>query len=120
MVNKYKHALESLWDGACDIYVRETIVNPENGRNETDEKALYTQLPCRLSYKSISSTNEESEAAAVQQVVKLFIAKDIEIPSGSKIVVKQEGRAGTYTKSGDPAVYRFHQEVVLEHFKEYA
>lgn len=120
IAGSYEAAVKSMWDGKCDVYVRETVINPDNGRNEPVEKAIYTQLPCRLSFKSISSTSEQSEAATVQQVVKLFISKDIDIPFGSKLVVTQKEHTGVYTKSGDPAIYSFQQEIILEHFKEYA
>ena len=42
------------------------------------------------------------------------------MPAGSKIVVTQEGRTAAYARSGEPAVYSSHQEIVLVPFEEYA
>ena len=120
MVKAYERALQKLWTGVCSIYVRETEVNPKNGRDETVEKVLAGRLPCRISFSSIASTQEDNDAALVQQSVKLFLSKDLSIPPGSKIIVMQEGRTAVYAKSGEAAVYRYHQEVPLELFKEYA
>ncbi len=119
MVNSYKNALRKLWDGLCDVYIRETIVNQANGRDEPVETCVLQGEPCRLSFTTISSTKENSEAALIQQVVKLFIDKDVDIPEGSKIVVTQEGKTGNYCRTGKPALYSSHQEIVLEHFKEW-
>lgn len=120
MVNGYRNALMRLWDGSCDVFVRETVINEANGRNEPVETCVLRGVPCRLSFSSVSATSENSEAALIQQVVKLFLAKDVEIPPGSKVVVTQEGKTEAYVKSGEPAVYRYHQEIILERFKEWA
>lgn len=120
MVNSYKNALRKLWDGVCDVFIRETVVNKANGRNEPTETCVLQGEPCRLSFSTVTATSENSEAALVKQVVKLFISKDVVIPEGSKIVVTQEGAAASYCRSGKPAIYSTHQEYVLEHFKEWA
>lgn len=120
MVSSYQNALRKLWVGRCDVFVRETTVNPANGRDEPTEVQKLAGEPCRLSFSRISSTTEKDEAALIQQVVKLFVSREAEIPPGSKIVVTQNGVTQTFTRSGEPAVYSGHQEIVLETFKEYA
>lgn len=120
MVKSYKNALRRLWDGLCDIYVLETVRNETNGRDEPTEVQKLSGEPCRLSFSSISSTDEQDSAPRIQQALKLFISKDVEIPAGSKIVVTQEGRTESYERSSEPAVYSTHQELVLVPFKEYA
>ena len=92
MVKSYQDALRRLWDGLCDVYVLETAVNKANGRDEPTEVQKLHGEPCRLSFSSISSTTEQDSAPLIQQSVKLFISKTVEIPAGSKIVVTQEGR----------------------------
>lgn len=120
MVSNYQKALQRLWNGLCDVYVRRTEVNKANGRNEPQIVPVHQNIPCRLSFSSITSTSENSEAALIQQAAKLFLAKNIEVSPGSKIVVTQEGKTGSYVRSGEPAVYRCHQEIMLERFKEWA
>lgn len=109
MVKSYQDALRRLWDGLCDVYVLETAVNKANGRDEPTEVQKLHGEPCRLSFSSISSTTEQDSAPLIQQSVKLFVSKTVEIPAGSKIVVTQEGRTTAYARSGEPAVYSCHQ-----------
>lgn len=120
MVSAYENALKRLWVGLCDVFIRETTVNPANGRDEPSEVQKIRNEPCRISFGSVSSTGERDEAPTVQQTVKLFVSKDVEIPAGSKIIVTQNGVTTSYTRSGQPAVYRYHQEVPLELFEEWA
>ena len=98
----------------------EAAVNKANGRDEPTEVQKLHGEPCRLSFSSISSTTEQDSAPLIQQSVKLFVSKTVEIPAGSKIVVTQEGRTTAYARSGEPAVYSCHQEIPLVPFKEYA
>ena len=120
MVKSYQNALRRFWNGLCDVYVLETVVNKINGRDEPMEIQKLHGEPCRLSFSSISITSEQNSAPLIQQSAKLFISKNAEIPAGSKIVVTQEGRTAAYMRSGEPAVYSCHQEISLVPFKEYA
>lgn len=117
MVSAYENALHSLWSGVCNVYVRQSIVNETNGRNEPAEVLVHENVPCRLSHSSVSSTSENSSAAQVLQTVKLFLPKDIAIQPGSKLTITQNGKTENYVKSGQPAVYSRHQEITLELFK---
>ena len=120
MVKSYQDTLRRLWDGLCDVYIIETVRNKANGRDEPTEVQKLHGEPCRLSFSSISSTNEQDSAPRIQQALKLFISKDVSIPAGSKIVVTQEGQMNAYAQSGKPAVYSTHQEIMLVPFMEYA
>ena len=120
VIKSYQGALTRLWDGVCDIYVIETVRNEENGRDEPAEVLKASAQPCRLSFSSVSSTSTQDSAPVIQQTVKLFISKTVDIPAGSKIVVTQEGKTAAYQRSGEPATYSTHQEIVLVPFTEYA
>lgn len=120
MVEEYKNALEMLWRGLCTIVVREEKQNETNKRTEFEERELYTNQPCKLSFTTIKQTDEYNNVAEVTQIVKLFISNEIDIPAGSKIIVTQNGRTTTYRRSGEPAVYTYHQEVPLELFERWA
>ena len=52
--------------------------------------------------------------------VKLFIAPEINVMPGSKIVVTQKGRTTEYKNSGEPAIFDTHQEIMLVKFKGWA
>lgn len=120
MVNGYKNALRRFWGGLCDVYIRETQVNPANGRDEPMVVLLHQGVPCRLSYQSIAETGETDGAATVRQTTKLFLSKDVEIPPGSKLIVTQNGKTVAYSRTGEPAVYSYHQEIMLKLFEGWA
>jgi len=115
-----KSALELLWKGTCSVFVRQEKQNPINKRIEFDEVPIYENQPCKLSFKTITSTNESNNAAEVTQVQKLFISNEVNIPAGSKVVVTQNGKTNEYEKSGEPAFYSNHQEITLVLFKGWA
>lgn len=119
-MNRYAKALQKLWNGSCDIYARQTTINPANGRDETEEILLHQTQPCRLSYGTVASTKEADGAALVQQTVKVFLDKNLQVPPGAKLVICQNGETQTYHMSGEPAIYSVHQEIPLELFDRWA
>lgn len=109
--------LQKLWEGKCTVKVRQSKVNPVTKKTEFDEVISYTDEPCKLSFETITSTDENDNAARITQKLKLFIAPEIVIPPGSKITVTQNERTVDYEKSGEPAVYSNHKEIILNLFK---
>ena len=93
---KARKAVESLYDGLCDVieYQKVTKANKSTG---FEEVTVLSNQPCRLSYKastsmslSIKSTQEKDDlSSGMEQMIKLFIAPDITITPGSKIVITQ-------------------------------
>lgn len=116
----HAEALRRLWTGTCTIIVQKPVVNEENGQTKLTDVTLLENEPCRLSFKNVNTTGENNEASPVQQVTKLFLDNAVVIPAGSKLVVTQNGRTAEYEKSGEPAIYSTHQEIVVEKFKEWA
>ena len=120
MVNNYKSAVTRLWNGVCDVFILKSAKDKTTGRTKQDEVKIIEKEPCLVSYKTISAVNTADEAAKIPQTVKLFISKNIDVPAGSKIVVTQQGRTESYQRSGKPAVYSTHQEIMLELFRRWA
>ena len=115
MVDEVRNAIQSLWIGRCKI----TKFDKEKGKNnivKSVEKVLYENQPCRISHKTIS----QASFANTAQIIKLFIAPELDIPAGCKIEVIQNGITKTYQHSGVSAVYSHHQEIILELAKEKA
>ena len=121
-VKGYKEALQSLWEGVCIVYVRKPLDNPDpdTGRTVFNEEVIAENVPCRLSFSSITETSPDSGAARVTQTVKLFLDPDVIVPAGSKIIVAQNGVTGTYSQSGEPALYTNHKEIPLKLFERWA
>lgn len=122
--------LRELWTGKCTIWnFVDTVDEDTKQTTQTMEKVHgLDDIPCRLSYRQVSDVTSKSEAPIVQLVIKLFLPRTIvideveqllEIPAGSVISVEQNGRTEWYDRSGYPAWYSNHQEIVLNIRKAY-
>ena len=116
----YKKAIQSLWDGRATITVQEGMLGERTGRTEPVERVTASELPCRISFSTVKSTEPDGEAARVAQTVTLYIDPDLVIPEGSKITVTQNRVTVDYGRSGKAAVYTDHQEVPLELWEGWA
>ena len=120
VTDAYKKAVQSLWEGKAAITVRDGVTNEKTGRTESVERVTASDLPCRISFATVKSTEPDEEAARVAQTVTLYIDPSVEIPEGSKITVMQHGVTADYERSGKAAVYSCHQEVPLELWEGWA
>lgn len=82
--------------------------------------AVLVGQPCRLSFETLKTAQQTESAAAVTQVIKLFLSPEIRVKPGSKVTVTQDGVTVDYKCSGVPAVYPTHQEIILELFDRWA
>lgn len=106
-----RRTIERYYDKTCTV--TEYQKTKVNGVVSFAEVQVLIDVPCRLSYKTITSNNETDSVSHIHQVTKLFISPDVTIPTGSKITVDNTD----YSRSGVPAVYDTHQEIILELFK---
>ena len=102
------------------MYMQEYTVNGKTGRDEAKEVLKLEKQPCRLSFESIQSTGDANGAPIIQQAVKMLSDSAQNIPAGGKIDVKQNGVTNAYARSGEPAIYKYHQEIMLIPFEDYA
>ena len=115
-----KNPLEILYTDRCDIYNWESVKDPITKVTEHKKFLRYEDIPCRISFKSITSVNQTTYEPILTQVVKLFLSKDIEVNAGSEIVVYRSGKVFQYKCSGMPAKYSSHQEIILLNAEENA
>lgn len=111
-----RKAIELLYDGTCTVTVQEEY-EKDNGATGHRPVVVLENEPCHLSFSSTSSTKEGEAAATMAQVTELFISPDVKIEPGSKITVTQNGVTTDYTRSGKPATYGVHQQIMLELWK---
>ena len=114
-------ALARLWTDRCTILVRREVTDPQTHLTDFEEVPLAEDVPCKLSFQTISAAGGD-EVAAVRQVVKLFLSPDLEVPAGCKIIVtrlNETERTLVYTRSGEAAVFTNHQEIMLELFRRW-
>ncbi len=120
VVKKARKALELLYEGTCTVTEHRKVTKANKSTGFQDNVVLVDE-PCRLSFKTITNTNQSDNAAsAVAQVTVLFISPDVKITPGSKITVTQNGVTTDYQQSGQPAMYNTHQEIVLDLFREWS
>lgn len=115
-----RKAIESMYDRECDVIEYQAVINQKNKRTENKEVVVLEKKPCRVSYETISNSDETEMQNNTSQKIKLFIAPEITIKEGSKIVVRKGNSVETFKNSGIPARYDTHQEVILENFKGWA
>ncbi len=120
MVSARRKAVESLYKGLCTVKVWQEVENPVTHATTHKEVALLTDQKCKLSYEKQTSTTPTGGPALIAQTTKLFIAPELDIPAGSKIIVTQHNKTTEYARSGEPAIYTDHQEVQLELFERYS
>ena len=116
--------LARFWTDRCDVYVRESAVDAETGRTVFSQRKLHGDVPCKISYKisfeTVGAVRDVGAAAtSAGQAVKLFLAPEISIPAGSKIVVRRRGEEMVFARSGMPAVFEGHQEVRVERLQKW-
>lgn len=115
-----KAVLRTLWNDICTVYVQTKVQNPNNKRTEFVESVLFADEPCKLSFESLNSSSENGNTSSITQSVKLFLDNSLSVPSGSKIVVVRGEKTFTFTNSGEPGVFTYHQEIPLKLFEEWA
>lgn len=106
-----KH-IEKLYFDTCNIYEYQTVVNQDDYTTNMEEVLVHENVPCKLSYVSTPNTGD-GLGETQYQTTKLIINPEIEIKSGSKIVVTRTGVSTSYKNSGAPARHINHQEIEL-------
>lgn len=114
-VKRVRKAVESTFDGVCSIFEYKTVQDAD-GISRQREEEVYSRIPCKLSYELNYPLRQTDAAAVISQRVKLFIAPEIDVKNGSKIVVEQFGKKVEYGFSGEAAVYPTHREIRLSPF----
>ena len=120
MVSMRRKALEKLWIGTCDVIGWGEVEDPITFITTSGEIPLHQGLKCKLSHKNISATSQTGAGAILVQQIKLSLGNEYFIPAGCKIIVTQNGKTASYTRSGEPAVFIDHQEIVLDIFERWA
>lgn len=115
-----RKAQEETYDGRCTVVEHRKVKNPDTKITAEIDVTVLEDLPCRLSYSSISAVDQTDTAAKTAQVTKIFLSPDLVVEPGARVMVTQSGITRDYEASGVPAVYPTHQEIVLKLSERYA
>ncbi len=108
-------AIRYFWNDRFTVIVREKATNPTTKITGFSDSIKYEDQSGKLSFKALDTAGR-GDFSSVAQTVKLFCDPALDIPAGSKISVTHAGRAIDYARSGEPAIYTDHQEILLELF----
>ena len=114
-----RKAIESLYGGKCTITEHQKV-KKENKSTGFQDVVVLEDEPCRLSFKTINTTNPTDTASSTVQIAKVFLAPEIQVKPGSKLTITQNDVTTEYKSSGKPAIYSTHQEIILELFNGWA
>ena len=112
-----RKAMELLYEHTCTVIEYGKVKNPTTKITGMKEIAVLENQSCKLSFSTIKASEQTESANQVTQVIKLFIAPEVEIKEGSKLVITHNGKVSEYKNSGVPSIFPTHQEIVLELFK---
>lgn len=114
-----RKAIELTYDCTCNI-IEHQKYKKNNKSTGFKDVVVQENQKCKLSFKTIASNKQDDIKANIVQIVKLFIAPELKIETGSRIdVTNVLGEVVSYKSSGQPAIYKTHQEIVLELFESW-
>ena len=115
--NQARKAIELLYEHSCTVVEYQKVKDPITKITSSQEVIVITIQPCKLSYSTIRSTSQTESAGVISQVIKVFVAPEVLIKPGSKLIITHNGITESYKNSGLPAYFLSHQEIILELFK---
>ncbi len=116
----HKKAIEQLYEDVCTVCEYQSIKNEKTKLTEKREVVILENLPCKISFENTAATAGKEGAAEQEISVKLFLAPDINIKAGSKVIVTHNGETTDYSNSGVSARFFTHQEIKLKLFERWA
>lgn len=109
-----KKEISALYTGTAKVYDFVYEVTERGAKVKSSEPKLVIEgLPCRLSYSSKVSTNQDT-FGEVQQEVALLCDPSARVRPGAMVEVTQAGATEVYECAGQPASYTSHQEIRLK------
>ncbi len=116
----HKKAIEQLYEDVCTVCEYQSIKNEKTKLTEKREVVILENLPCKISFENTAVTAGKEGAAEQEISVKLFLAPNINIKAGSKVIVIHNGETTAYSNSGVSARFFTHQEIELKLFERWA
>ena len=116
----HQRMVENLYEDKCSVIEKQEVFDETRKIHKDKEVEVIKEEPCRLSFETLKADEEANPAQKVVQDTKLFLRPDIVVKEGSKIVVKHNGREDIYARSGIPAIYVTHREIMLKPFERWS
>lgn len=115
-----RNRIEQMYEDRCTVYEQMDVFDKKTKVKKGKRVAILEDEPCRLSFSRLEAGEKADPASMPSQTVKLFISPDIDIKTGCVIEIRHKGRTYEYERSGQPAVYSSHQEIVLQLYERWS
>lgn len=115
-----REKIEQTYEDRCKVYEQMDVFDKKTKVKKGKRVAILEDEPCRLSFSRLEAGEKADPASAPSQTAKLFISPDIDIKTGCVIEIRHKGRTYEYERSGQPAVYSSHQEIVLQLYERWS
>lgn len=116
---KTRSAIRSLWNDRATITGDIPYITDYGVTKFKKDEIIIEDEPCRVSFSMLQSAKDNEQIDTTQQVIKLFIDNELDIPAGSKIKIIRNGKTLHFKNVGLPAYYTNHQEIILETAETY-
>ena len=114
-----RKAIEATYFGLLTVTEHKKVKDEVTKLTKWSDVVVLEDCPCRLSFEKIQAAVQSDSTDGIAQITKLFVSPDVKIKAGSKLTVTQDNVTTDYTRSGVPAVYSTHQEIIVDLFKEW-
>lgn len=102
--------LESTYDGTMTVLgTRKETVNGETV--VTPDAVLHENIPCALSFSGTPDSKTDANSGQISYQATIYCAPELNIPAGSRILVRQYGAEYRLKYSGESAVYPTHRQL---------
>lgn len=79
VIKQARQAIEGTYDCTCNIIEYKEIKDELTKRTKHQGEIVLESQKCKISFETIKNTNESETENSVTQIVKLFIAPEVEI-----------------------------------------
>ena len=118
--SRVRGAVERAYDGVCSVVEYRDVVDEVSGLTRKEDVVVAEGVVCKLSFELNYPSKQTDTVSVISQRAKLFVAPEVDIKNGSKIVVEQYGKKGEYCCCGETAVYPTHREIRVAPFVRWA
>ena len=113
VVELYRKKIEELYTHKCTITSVMAVKDPVKTTTVMEDIETYKDIPCRISF-NLQKVDEKELVNSSESVVKLFVAPDVLMKEGSKVIATVNGVVTQYECSTTPFLYPTHNEYLLK------
>lgn len=110
-ISLQREAIEATYDGVCSVFTSSKV--KVNGETKLEWLPLIENQICAFSQNKLTTVTQTETKGEISYTAKLFIAPEVSIPPGSKIIVEQYGGIYNLKQTGKPFKYPTHQEILI-------